>query len=89
MRRAGAGRRGDRERGGRARRLVLAALCTAASTMIAACALGGDEAPGCHADADCAPGSVCRSGACFSVSTGLSAPHDPARADAGDAAARD
>jgi hypothetical protein len=50
-----------------------------------ACALGGDEEPGCRDDAECGGDFVCRAGACFRVTTGLLPPQDPAAGDAGDA----
>ncbi len=45
------------------------------------CAVGTEQEPGCHVDADCDPGWTCRAGACFHTTTGLT---DPA-ADGGDA----
>lgn len=50
-----------------------------------ACVLGSEEEPGCHNDAECDDGFVCRSGACFRITTDLSPPRDPAMNDAGDA----
>lgn len=50
---------------------------------LAACVIGPDRGPGCHADADCDPGWSCDEGACFHVTTGASPPRDPG--DGGDA----
>ena len=47
-----------------------------------ACVIGEDEEPGCKADEACGEGFLCRAGACFRVTTGLTPPKDPA--DAGD-----
>jgi hypothetical protein len=47
------------------------------------CALGTEQEPGCHGDGDCGAGWVCRAGACFGLTTGLSSPD--AAADGGDA----
>jgi hypothetical protein len=46
------------------------------------CAIGAEQEPGCHTDADCGGGWTCRAGACFATSTGFS---DPDAGDAGDA----
>lgn len=52
----------------------------------AGCALGEEEEPGCRRDADCEPAFVCRAGACFAITTGLSPPlaPDAGHEDAGD-----
>lgn len=42
------------------------------------CALGAEEAPGCHDDAECGGGFVCRAGACFSAEEGSDAGADAA-----------
>ncbi|MCK6591277.1 MAG: hypothetical protein L6Q76_27310 [Polyangiaceae bacterium] len=49
----------------------------------AACAVGDDEEPGCESDEACGDGYLCRRGACFRVSTGLTPPSDPADAGGG------
>jgi hypothetical protein len=38
------------------------------------CAIGDEQEPGCHTDADCGGGSTCRAGACFRSTTGLTPP---------------
>jgi hypothetical protein len=48
------------------------------------CALGEEEEPGCRDDALCGEGYVCRGGACFRITTGLSTP-DPGEEEAGSA----
>jgi hypothetical protein len=53
---------------------------------ISACALGVEEEPGCRSDEACGEGYLCRAGACFRVTTGLTPPQDSSDAgDAGDA----
>jgi hypothetical protein len=66
---------------------VLLLLFAAPLFVCAACALGEEDEPGCHADAECGGGFVCRAGACFRLTTGLSPPQDPAEdgGDGGDA----
>jgi hypothetical protein len=49
---------------------------------LSACALGPEEEPGCQSDEACGEGYLCRAGACFRATTGLTPPEDPA--DAGD-----
>jgi len=49
---------------------------------VASCAVGEEEEPGCHRDADC-DGGTCRNGACFKVTFGQSPPVDPPGDDAG------
>jgi hypothetical protein len=48
------------------------------------CAIGAEQEPGCHVDADCGAGFTCAAGACFRTTTGLT---DPVLdgGDAGDA----
>lgn len=48
----------------------------------AACALGDEDEPGCETDEACGEGYLCRAGACFRVTTGLTPPKEPE--DAGD-----
>ena len=48
---------------------------------LSACSIGEEE-PGCQSDEACGEGYLCRAGACFRVTTGLTPPKDPA--DAGD-----
>ena len=63
------------------RRLAVTAALGAAIAGLG-CVVGSDEEPGCHADAECDEGFVCRSGACFGATTDAS---PPPVADAGDA----
>ncbi len=51
----------------------------------AGCAIGAEQEPGCHADADCGDGWLCRAGACFETTTGRSSPV----ADGGDGGGQD
>ena len=60
--------------------IVLSAGVAIVLTALDGCALGTEQEPGCHADAECADGGICRAGACFWATTGLTNP-----GDAGDA----
>jgi hypothetical protein len=63
---------------------VLTALASALLASVIGCigcAIGAEQEPGCHADADCGDGWVCAAGACFQSTTGQSSP----AVDGGDA----
>jgi hypothetical protein len=62
---------------------------SAALALPLACVLGEEREPGCQRDDECGDGFVCRDGACFRFTTGLSPPHDPSLDDAGSDGARD
>lgn len=53
--------------------------------VVSGCALGTEQEPGCHTDADCPDGWICREGACFHATTGVTSPVEDG-GDAGDAA---
>jgi hypothetical protein len=60
---------------------ALAVLVAALATTLAAavgCALGPEQEPGCHDDAECGAGFTCAAGACFRTTT----PRTPADAGA-------
>jgi hypothetical protein len=67
------------------RRAIAAAIAAAGVTAALGCALGPEQEPGCHDDADCDDGFTCLSGACFRTTTDRSAP----AMDGGDGAADD
>jgi hypothetical protein len=75
----------ENEAAGRAGRALAAALAGAAITVAVGCALGPEQEPGCHHDAECGEGFTCRAGACFRTTTDRSSP----ATDAGDAAVSD
>jgi len=70
---------------GQARPALAAALAGAVVAAALGCALGPEQEPGCHDDADCGDGFTCRAGACFRTTTDPS----PPETDAGDDAAGD
>jgi hypothetical protein len=49
------------------------------------CAIGPEQEPGCHVDAECGEGWTCRAGACFRTTTDRSSPSVVDAGDAGDA----
>ncbi len=52
-------------------------LATSTGMILAAaigCALGTEQEPGCHVDAECGEGWTCRAGACFQATTGQPRP---------------
>jgi hypothetical protein len=61
----------------------LALLLAAGAPATLACAIGPEQEPGCHVDAECGDGGACRAGACFHTTTGQT---PPSVADAGDTA---
>lgn len=63
-----------------ARALVLI-LCGAPLILAIGCAIGPEQDPGCHVDAECGTGWTCRAGACFRDTTDRTNPS----VDAGDA----
>jgi hypothetical protein len=47
-----------------------------AGALALGCALGPEQAPGCHSSADCDPGFTCTEGACFRTTTDRTEPAD-------------
>jgi hypothetical protein len=52
-----------------AMRALAVALLAASLAGAIGCALGPEQEPGCHDDADCGEGVTCRAGACFWTTT--------------------
>ncbi len=53
---------------------VLTVWAMAMLASVIGCAIGAEQEPGCHADADCGDGWTCAAGACFQTTTGQSSP---------------
>jgi hypothetical protein len=60
------------------------ALCTLTIGCAIGCAIGTEQEPGCHVDAECGEGWTCRAGACFRTTTDRSSSSVVDAGDAGD-----